>query len=196
MYGSSCIDKWLQQSSSRKCPQCNTLCTLTDVRPLHATCLSISKHRKVSSCSSSPTTATRQFPFTKEGYQALKDYVLQRQLVALRLACVSSNCRVEVVERATDAAGRLRFLSRRRDELLKYQTCAHGSQADAFLLRADALKRRILPLTSRVEALEQRAEALEQRAEAFRRMNKAYLACIDHFSEMCKKLDLDAVLVG
>ncbi|PWA89436.1 Zinc finger, RING/FYVE/PHD-type [Artemisia annua] len=171
MYGSSCINKWLQQSSrsSRKCPQCNTLCKLKDVRPLQATCLSISKH---------------------------KDYVLQRRLVALRLTCVSSNWRVEVLKRAEDAADRLGFLSQRLHELLKYQTCADGSQADAFLQRADALKRRILPLARRAEALEQRAEALEQRASAFRHLTKAYLACIDYFTEMCKKLDLDAVLVG
>ncbi|KVH90417.1 E3 ubiquitin ligase BIG BROTHER-related [Cynara cardunculus var. scolymus] len=42
IYGSSCIKKWLQQRrSSGKCPQCNNLCTLKDVRVLYATRLCV-----------------------------------------------------------------------------------------------------------------------------------------------------------
>ncbi|XP_076938245.1 uncharacterized protein LOC143606326 [Bidens hawaiensis] len=42
IYGLSCIKKWLQQSpSSGKCPQCNNICTLKDVRVLYASRLCV-----------------------------------------------------------------------------------------------------------------------------------------------------------
>ncbi|MFS8005125.1 putative transcription factor C2H2 family [Helianthus anomalus] len=42
IYGLSCIKKWLQQSrGSGKCPQCNNVCTLKDVRVLYASRLCV-----------------------------------------------------------------------------------------------------------------------------------------------------------
>ncbi|GJW55009.1 zinc finger, RING/FYVE/PHD-type containing protein [Tanacetum coccineum] len=194
IYGRSCINKWLLQakSSSMKCPQCNNLCTLEDVRPLQASRLSIAEQKK---SSSSSTTTTRHFPFTKKGYEALKKYISRRTYVASRLACVTANQRLHVVRRAQDANRRLGFIRKRRDELLKCQIGAEGPQADLFLQRADALDLRILPLTRRADELLQQVYALGLQYHASRRLNGAYEACIDYFEQMCKRLDMDDVLI-
>nr|GEY34405.1 zinc finger, RING/FYVE/PHD-type [Tanacetum cinerariifolium] len=194
IYGRSCINKWLLQAkrSSMKCPQCNNLCTLEDVRPLQASRLSIAEQKK---SSSSSTTTTRHFPFTKKGYEALKKYISRRTYVASRLACVTANQRLHVVRRAQDANRRLGFIRKRQDELLKCQIGAEGPQADLFLQRADALDLRILPLTRRADELEQQVYALGLQYHASRRLNGAYEACIDYFEQMCKRLDMDDVLI-
>ncbi|PWA99590.1 zinc finger, RING/FYVE/PHD-type [Artemisia annua] len=187
IYGWLCIQKWLQrdaQSSSRKCPQCNTLCTLEDVRMLLTSRLSIAKHKKASS--SDTTSTTRQFPFTKKGYKALKKYVWQRTSVAMRLGSVSSNQRAYVARRAKDAMDRVCFITKRRDELLKSRTGAEVPQADAFLQRADALDQQIPPLARHIEALTQRVHALGQQHSAICRLRDGYVACVDYFEQMCK----------
>lgn len=147
--------------------------------------------------SSSDTTiiATRQFPFTKKGYKALKKYVWQRTSVAMRLGSVSSNQRAYVARRAKDAMDRVCFITKRRDELLKCRTAAEGPQADAFLQRADALNLQIPPLARHAEALAQRDYALGQQHSAICRLRDAYVACVDYFEQMCKRFNMDAVLV-
>ncbi|GKA39992.1 zinc finger, RING/FYVE/PHD-type containing protein [Tanacetum coccineum] len=188
IYGRSCIIKSLQQEDQMyagKCPQCNVGCTLKDVRPLYGTRLSIVKHKKASSSS---TTTTRHFQLTKNGYKALKKHVLQRKSFALRLESVYLNRHADVLRRAKDASDRLCVLSKQRGELPKSRTGAEGHEADAF-------ERQVLSLALRSDSLEQRAYALGKQVRAFRRLNAAYLKCIDYFEQMCKRRKLDAVLV-
>ncbi|GKF25593.1 hypothetical protein Tco_0081487, partial [Tanacetum coccineum] len=127
----------------------------------------------------------RHFEYTKDGYKALKKYVLQRKSIAFRLETVSSNRHADMLRRAQDTKDRLCALSKQRGELLKSRT---GTEADAF-------ERQVLSLALRSDALEQRAYALGKQVCAFRRLNAAYLACIDYFEKVCKARKLDAVLV-
>ncbi|PWA99589.1 Zinc finger, RING/FYVE/PHD-type [Artemisia annua] len=194
IYGRSCISKLLQQedqSSPGKCPRCNIECTLKDVRLLYGTRLSIAKHKM----SSSTTTTTRRFRYTKNGYKAFKKYLSQRKSVALRLERVFSNRKVDVLRRAKDATDRLCSLSDRRVELLECRIGAEGPQADALRQRADALERQVLRLALQADALELRAYALGQWVCAFSRLNDAYVECLDHFKDTCKMLNMDEVLV-
>ncbi|GJT98226.1 zinc finger, RING/FYVE/PHD-type containing protein [Tanacetum coccineum] len=195
IYGRSCINKSLQQedrSSFGKCPQCNNKCTSEDVRPLYGTRLSIAKHKKASSYT---TSATRHFRFTKKGYKAFKKYVLQRQSVALRLQSVASNRHADLLRRAKEATDQLYILEKQRDELLKCQTGAEELQADVLQQRLKALERHESPLALRADALEQRAYAMGQQVRAFTRLSDGYISCIDHYEEMCRRLKLDAIIV-
>lgn len=148
--------------------------------------------------SSSTTTTTRRFRYTKKGYKAFKKYVSQRKSVALRLERVFSNRKADVLRRAKDAMDRLCSLSERRGELLECRTGAEGPQADAFQQRADALERlerQALRLGLRADALELRAYALGQWVCAFSRLNDAYVECINLFEDTCKMLNMDGILV-
>ena len=120
---------------------------------------------------------------------------MQRKSFALRLESVYSNRHADVLRRSKDGLDRLCVLSKQRGELLKCRTGAEGQEANACQQRADAFERQVLSLALHSDSLEQRAYALGKQVCAFRRLNAAYLACIDYFEQMCKRRNWDAVLV-
>nr|GEW99733.1 zinc finger, RING/FYVE/PHD-type [Tanacetum cinerariifolium] len=195
IYGMSCIKKWLQQvvqNSSRKCPQCNKLCTLKDVRVLYAT------HLQAASCHKISTT---RFPFTEKGFKAFKQYVLRleadacvRRSDALKLRGYVWAQHIDLLNRAADVLDSLNDVLRQRDNALERCADALEWRADALERRAESLEQHACVLELRAESLERRADALEQqayaldrRADALIRRAKAYKACMNFFEQRYKE---------
>ncbi|PWA77096.1 zinc finger, RING/FYVE/PHD-type [Artemisia annua] len=169
MYGLSCINKWLLQSSPcGKCPQCNTLCSHKDVILLHVSRLSA--QNKASSA--------RYFPFKKRGYREFKFYeqirrrdarklipnITQRLLHVFQEMQVLEDQYTKSMTQWNNVKKQLEELEQRVEEFGK--PVDKLGQADALKRQADALKRQADELEQHGDALEPRARALERRLDA------------------------------
>nr|GFA06386.1 hypothetical protein [Tanacetum cinerariifolium] len=146
LYGLSCIKKWLiQSSSSRKCPQCNTLCKYKDVIPLYASRLCDSAHQKASS--------TRHFPFTKKGLTEFREHERLWRVDTEKMHFEDSKKLVDVLEHQFDVMNK------------QYALLTLGAD---LVARAKELEQRAVALGRHADVLEQRKKELERRLSAFK----------------------------
>lgn len=154
IYGRSCINQWLQQSSHHKCPQCKSLCTLKDVSLLYAT-------RPCDAVGALPKVSTKRFPFTQQGFKAFKRY-------ALRRSDDESGMRL-------DAARRCIYANQQRNEIYRqlpplayerlhypYNNKCYGA-ARNLAAQDYSLQRRMASLRSRISAYHEGISFFAQR---------------------------------
>ncbi|GKC17037.1 zinc finger, RING/FYVE/PHD-type containing protein [Tanacetum coccineum] len=172
MYGFSCIKKWLlQSSSSGKCPQCNTFCTIQDAILLYPTHLCVIAHEKASSAT--------LFPFTEQGFLEFKNYEYSRMLDAQLLRAAHITHMNILVIKHNDLAVHSNELAREWDNLLT--RAEELEERVESLGLADALRRRASLLEPRVEALRRRTDALERLVSALRWCMDAFVQRSDAF---------------
>ncbi|PWA56146.1 zinc finger, RING/FYVE/PHD-type [Artemisia annua] len=164
MYGLSCIETWLQTSSSgtRKCPdcpQCKTLCTLKDVRLLYATRLRIPNATAAADqILADQMASTRCYPYSLAGVSAYGDYELGRILYA-------ADKKIDVLKRRDDVLGQQNVAMKRQTKFLNLKAHAE-KQAKSLEQRAGAMGR---------------ADALRRQANVFGRLADKYLHKADAF---------------
>ncbi|GJT33312.1 zinc finger, RING/FYVE/PHD-type containing protein [Tanacetum coccineum] len=185
MYGFSCIKKWLlQSSSSGKCPQCNTFCTIQDAILLYPPPLCVTAHQQAS--------LAAFFPLTKQGFYEFKEYETSRALDALLLQAHDLTHMNIFVRKHNDLVLRARELTRQSDNLLTQaeeleERPESLGLADALRRRASPLKPQIDALGRRTDALKRLASALRRRSDAFRQRSDAFESRLALFAQMYKE---------
>ncbi|GKA77899.1 zinc finger, RING/FYVE/PHD-type containing protein [Tanacetum coccineum] len=172
IFGISCIKRWLQTGSSRKCPQCNTFCTLKDVRPLHATRL-----YNPAADQKTWTFAFKKFEFGR------RNFALNKRSDALKRLADVMRWKKDAMKRRTESLHKMAYVlklakaveqqadSMRRADALRLRANTFGRQADEYLRRDKAFEGRGKALLRRIKAFDQRSNAFSARFVFF---NKAY----------------------
>nr|GEW78473.1 hypothetical protein [Tanacetum cinerariifolium] len=145
IFGASCIKRWLQiDICSKKCPQCNFVCSFESARPLYATSFRIPV---ADIGAEDQKTPTRRFLLNKLGMIEFLKLEIARRNLALK--------------KWYDAKKRL------AEDGSLCEADALGTLANEYLRRAKAYEGRAKALRQRAKAYNQQVDAMDPRVDYF-----------------------------